>query len=163
MRRRGFSLIELLVVIAIIGVLTTLSLAYILPAQSRARDAKRKNDLAEIGRFLAGSSCYLPDAGAGDYDLAVIFNELKTKNPQITQMIARPPRDPKGGTDAETGYRYLVSADGQRCALYANLETAGEQVTITTVTAPTPGNGTGVLQAAAKGRNGTDRFFQVSN
>jgi len=160
--KRGFTLVETLMVVAIIGLLATVVVAAVLPALAKARDAKRKADLAQIGRFLTGT-CYMPSAGPGDSDLAGLFAELLAKNPQYANMVFQAPRDPKGGTEQVTLYRYVVSEDGAHCALYANLENRSEKVTITGVTAPTPGAGTGVLQGAAPGVHGTDRYFQVSN
>lgn len=162
-KKNGYTLIELLAVVAIIGILTTIAVVALMSAQRKARDAKRKFELAQIGRFFAGGTCFMPEAGAGDYDLAQLFGEVMAKNPQFAKMVSKAPRDPRGGSDTETGYRYLVSEDGRRCALYGNLETAGEKVTITGISAPTPGGGTGVFQGADKGRNGTDKFFQSSN
>jgi prepilin-type N-terminal cleavage/methylation domain-containing protein len=162
-KQRGFTLIELLVVITIIGVLATISVVGLVSAQHKARDAKRKFELAQIGRFLSGGPCYVPDAGPGDYDLAQFFGEVMAKNPQYAKMMAKMPRDPRGGNDTETGYRYVVSEDGKRCAFYGNLENAQEKVTITGTSVPTPGGGTGVFQGAEKGRNGTNRYFQASN
>lgn len=162
-KKSGFTLVEVLVVVAIIGVLATIVVAAVGPALAKSRDAKRKFELSQIGRFLTGSSCYIPTAGTGDYDLGAVFAEVLAKNPQYAQMMSKTPRDPRGGTDQKTLYRYAVSEDGQRCVLYANLENRNEAVTITGVTAPMPGRGTGVLQAAVPGVHGTDRFFQVSN
>lgn len=46
--KKGFTLIELLVVIAIIGILTAIISANFTLAKSKARDAKRISDLAQI-------------------------------------------------------------------------------------------------------------------
>ena len=105
----------------------------------------------------------MPDAGAGDYDVGDLMAELKAKFPQYAQFIASVPKDPRGGTDAVTKYRYVVTADAAACALYANLEKSDEPVTLVALTAPTPGGGTGVLEASTEGPNGTTRYFQASN
>jgi len=158
----GFTLIELLVVIAIIGLLATASVIFLTPALKKGRDAKRKSDIAQIGRFFA-LSCYLPDAGAGEYDLASLFEEVKTKNPEAASFLASVPKDPSVGTDSRSYYMYQVTADGKKCALYANLENDAEPITLPALTAPTPGGGSGVLETQAAGRNGTDKYFQYSN
>ncbi|HTM68478.1 MAG TPA: type II secretion system protein [Candidatus Binatia bacterium] len=163
MKRRGFTLVEMLIVLGIIAVLATLGMLAAGSALRQARDVKRKSSVAQLGRFLASGQCYMPDAGAGDYDIGEIIGEVKAKFPQYAQFMGSLPKDPKGGTDAVTKFRYVVAADGQACALYANLENANEPVTLTSISAPTPGSGTGVLEASSPGPNGTTKYFQASN
>jgi prepilin-type N-terminal cleavage/methylation domain-containing protein len=162
-KKNGFSLVELLVVIAIVGVIATFILINLSSATGKARDAKRKTELAQIGRMLSGSSCYMPDGGSGDYDTATLVPELAAKNPQYAQYASLAPKDPKSGTATQSFYRYIVDSSGAKCALYANLENAAEPVTLPNISAPTAGGGTGVLQASSVGWNGSDKYFQVSN
>lgn len=157
---RGFSLIELVVTIGIIGLLATMVFAFVLPARGKARDARRKSDLSQIGRFLS-LSCFRPQAGPGDYDIAVIAAELAAANPQYASFVRNMPVDPAKGSEAESFYRYKY-ADNGSCALYANLENEGEPVTLQ-YTEATTGGGRGVFEAAADGWNGTRKYLQFSN
>lgn len=157
----GFTLIETLAVIAIIGILATIISVRLLVMRGKAQDTKRKTEISQIGRFLT-VSCYLPDGGAGEYDLMPLAQELLNKYPEYRQFLKIIPRDPKTGTETESKYIYIVNADGDKCALYANLENDKEQVTLT-ITAPTPGGGTGVLKAESSGLNGTPLYYQHSN
>jgi len=159
-QNRGFTLIELLVVIAIIGVLAGLSFVYFGGATGKARDAKRINDLSQIGNFLS-FGCLTLDAGTGEYDLNYLIAEMVSKNPQYASSIPKNIRDPKTGTEAESNYKYILTADN-KCALYANLENNEAEISLPGVSAPTPGGGKGVFRGSA-GWNGSDKYFQVSN
>jgi prepilin-type N-terminal cleavage/methylation domain-containing protein len=160
-KQKGFTLIETLVVISIIGILATIIITSLLGARDKARDTKRKAELSQIGRFLV-VSCYDPDAGDGDYDLIPIAEELLIKNPQYSQYLKMIPRDPKSGSDAQSGYRYIVGEGGTKCAVYANLENEKEPITLN-ITLPTPKGGSGVFRALDNGPNGTPLYYQYSN
>ena len=159
--RLGFTLLELLISVAIIAIVSTLAVVALIGVVRNSRDAKRKHDLAQMGRFLFSAECYLPDAGAGDYDVTEVAAELRTKYPQYAAALASLPRDPKTGTVAASNYRYEVTANGH-CVMYANLENAREEVTLPSISDPTPNAGIGVLQAVAAGPNGTPFYHQIS-
>ena len=159
--QKGFSLVEILVVIGIIGILAAIALVFLGGTTKKARDTKRISELSQIGRFLS-FGCLIPEAGPGDYDLNELIAEYKNKYPQQANNIPSNIRDPKTGSDAESGYRYIVTA-GSQCALYANLENAEAAVTLSAITEVTPGGGKGVFAAASAGPNGSNKFFQVSN
>lgn len=158
----GFNLIEVLVVIGIIAILGSIVFTSLSDARGRARDVRRRVEVSQIGRLLS-ASCYLPDGGGGEYDLALLVEELKIKYPKYAEMLKQTPRDPRIGTALQSHYRYIITADGKSCALYANLEREAEAVTLPAIDAPTPGGGTGVLKTAAEGWNGSTKYFQVSN
>ena len=159
--RQGFSLIEITVVIGIIIVLSTLTMVFLGGARDKARDSKRLNDINQIGRFLT-FGCIMPAGGVGEYDLNELITVVKAQYPQYASSIPDNIRDPKTGTDAISNYKYIIDADNN-CVLYANLEKEDMTVTLTTITAPTPGGGKGVFAAPAPGWNGSNKYFQISN
>lgn len=161
-KKSGFTLIEIIVVIGIIGILASIILVSLSSGRGKARDAKRKIDLSQIGRFLSGGSCFMPDAGADDYDFLDIAEELKAKYPQYANYISTVPKDPRMGNDTQSYYRYIVNSDGNKCSLYANLENLDEPVTLPSISAPVAGGGAGVWQGSI-GWNGTNKYYQYSN
>ncbi len=160
-RMSGFTLVETLVVIAVIGIIATVVLVSLSGPRLKTRDAKRKIEISQIGKFLT-LSCYLPDDGEGEYDLIPLAEEILDKNPQYSKFLSQVPKDPKTGTETESKYIYVVNTDGTKCALYANLENESESVTLT-ITVPTPGGGKGVFKADSPGWNGTPLYYQYSN
>ena len=161
-KHKGFTLMEILVVIAVIGVLATIVYVSLGGATKKARDTKRKAELAQIGRFIQASQCFVPDSGPGEYDLADLIPELKSKYPQFASAMSKAPKDPKTGSDSATNYKYILSDNEQQCAFYANLENADEKVTLPALSSPTAGGGTGVFKAAGAGWNGSDKYYQIS-
>jgi prepilin-type N-terminal cleavage/methylation domain-containing protein len=156
----GFTLIELLITIAVIGLMASIVFLALGSARVKSRDTKRKADLSQLGQILYSGSCYTPNAGAGDYDIADLLPELKTKYPQYAQYSFLMPKDPKTGSGSQTNYRYKVTNDGH-CVVYANFENKDEQVTLSGISAATPGIGGGFFRSAAIGPNGTDIYYQI--
>jgi prepilin-type N-terminal cleavage/methylation domain-containing protein len=159
--RHGFTLIELLVVIVIIGILASLLYVVYAGVRAKARDVKRKADISMIGRFLT-QSCYLPDAGVGTYDFVTLITELKSKDSRYQQAKIVNFQDPKSGSTDQANYFYIVDGNN-KCAIYANLENESERIDLSALNNPTPGGGSGILQSASIGPNGTGLYYQVSN
>lgn len=107
MRNNGFSLIELLVVIFVIGILVGVVLPNFVSSRERARDARRKHDLAEVKTALR---LYYNDNQS--YPSTVNFG---TSWSPYMQSV---PEDPLEGRN----YSYCVSADGEQFLLFALLE-----------------------------------------
>ena len=148
-------------VLAIIGALATIILVAVGGTTKKARDTKRKATLSQIGRVFS-LSCFMPDDGPGEYDIAELVGEMKVKYPKYANVFATL-KDPRVGTDAEYFYRYIVSEDGKECVIYANLENKDEPVTLKDISTATPKGGLGVFEAETDGINGTNKYFQVSN
>ncbi len=159
--KTGFSLLEIMVVVVVIAILAMLSLAFFNNLRLKANDTKRKAELSQIGKFLT-TSCYLPEAGEGTYDLLYVINELASKDARYQALNVGFWRDPKSGTENQSNYFYLVTAS-KDCSLYANLENQGEPITLPTINVPTPHGGNGVFASTTPGINGSDKYFQVSN
>ena len=161
-KKDGFSLIEILVVIAIIAILSSIVLVALNGARVKARDVKRKTEIASISRLIT-ASCFLPSAGPGEYDIADMVAEFRAANPQYANYVSFVPKDPSADpAGTHSLYMYTVNGSG-KCAVYANLENDNEAVTLSSVSIPTAGGGSGVFQASTDGWNGSPKYFQVSN
>ena len=157
--KKGFTLIELIVVVAIIGILATIVFVALDSTRKKARDTRRKAEIAQIGRLFSATECFVPSSGPGDFDFADLFSELRTKYPQIANF--KLPKDPKTGTDSKTNYHYLVeSAD--RCLIYVNLENENEKITLDNISSPQLGLGSGIFTSKTEGVNGSKIYFQYS-
>lgn len=153
---------ELLVVIFIVSTVSIVMLTTVAgAARGKARDVKRKTDLAQIGGLFT-FSCLTPSGGDGTYDLFELTDEINAKAPEAGLAFTQIPRDPQAGTDTESFYRYIVEENGQKCALYANLENDRERTTLS-ITDPVAGGGMGVFKTIDDGWNGSPKYFQVSN
>ena len=114
---KGFTLIELLVVIAIIGVLSSVVLASLNTARSRANDAKRVSDLRQLVTALElyrSSNPTYPDHAS---DTQVDTSLSGVLNPTYIPTI---PTDPKW--TGSSGYRYCRQLGGGGYTMLAYLE-----------------------------------------
>ena len=132
--QKGFTLIELLVVISIIGLLSTIVLASLNTARSKARDSYRIQSLVQLstalelyytdtGSYPVGgwyASCWV--AGnwipiSGNYNWSTGYINKQPRDPQEYCIW---PWDPNNQNPTAT---YAYYSDGQRYALVARLET----------------------------------------
>lgn len=140
LNKKGFTLIELLVVISIIGLLAGMVLVSMQDARAQARDARRKQDLAQIVKAMefynldnehyqvhnsgSGSStgngcgCGWFNYEGGTY-LRSIARGLSEDGGRIAIV-----KDPTGGLTSSpaAGYTYMLYMCGSGFFVYAKLE-----------------------------------------
>lgn len=147
--RKGFTLIELLIVVTIIGLLASVVLVGLAPAQRRGRDARRLSDIKETQNALElyYNKCrHYPgaaDQGAGDCTAVTpAAGELSwdTLTAILTGGGIGVNQIPKDPTSAGK-YYYAISDGGTTYVLAAKLEQATAKQGLTAmpsgVTTPT--------------------------
>lgn len=107
--KRGFTLIELLVVIAVIGILATIVLLAVNPAEqlARGRDAARVSGITQLGRSLQGY--YTANGGSG-YPTANTNWLTTLTNSQDVKLI---PTNPTYGSLPNAGATCVVGSRAQ--------------------------------------------------
>ena len=110
--KKGFTLIELLIVIVILGLLMALGIGSFQSSQVKSRDARRKNDLAQIQRAL---ELYLNDYH--QYPDVVPLSGGPWEDDNETLYLKEFPQDPRFGN-----YVYVLGGSGASYQLYARLE-----------------------------------------
>jgi len=135
--RQAFTLIELMVVIGIIGILTTITVAAVNPVRqfAKARDAQRETDLISIlsavYQYSSEHSGAIPDTD-GNSATSNFPTTLKcigtsgscfnlgsagdTGETIVPVYMAAMPKDPKTGTDSDTGYKIYVDTNNRLVA-----------------------------------------------
>lgn len=108
-QNNGFTLIELLVVVAIIAILATVTLVSLAAARAKARDARRENDIREMG--LAMEMATNDDQ---KYPTSATIPATISSSKQI--YVAAVPEDPRGGDydwsdNTADDQTYCVGAD----------------------------------------------------
>lgn len=130
-KKQGFTLIELLVVIAIIGILAAIGITAFAGAQGRARDAKRKADLAAMNSNLtlwldtATNFPEVPVVTVG-CEVTVCPALISTGATGFASKYAVP--KPPNGAGTVTSYWYVSDSAASpsaasRFALFTKLET----------------------------------------
>ena len=145
--KTGFTLIELLITMGILGILATVLIVSINPGRqfAKARDTERETELiailSMIYQYASEHSGELPDTdgnsatsnfptsltcigtGGSCFNLA---GAGATGEKIVPVYAIELPKDPQTGTDANTGYRIMVDANGHLIA-----SASGETKTIT--------------------------------
>lgn len=146
-KQRGFTIVELLIVIVVIAILAAITIVAYNGVQARARDAVRKNDLAEL---VKATQLYAADKGdfaevncgssgsgwlPSDYDgtgPAVSINTCLISGGYLSKEL----RDP-GGLASCTGltcFAYMKCSGGAGTYYIAHLETLPQVGTDTDAT-----------------------------
>lgn len=142
-RFSGFTIVELLVVIVVIGILASITVVAYNGIQERARDTKRKSDVAQIVKLLAtyeaqngpmhtGSGCGQNGDGSGYFNAQNGTSYQKSImqcliDANITNtVIADENTTGCDGKHCHTYMKYSCEQDGQVITyVYANLEGEG--------------------------------------
>jgi len=125
LKTRGFTLIELLVVIAIISLLSSIVIASLGQARSKARDSKRVQDLIQVRTALEqyaldNNGLYPADPvtpfpgytiGVSCWDCSSSVNYDSARLSALNPYINPRPTDPQASSlnQITQGYRYKVS------------------------------------------------------
>ena len=112
--KEGFTLIELLVVVVILGLLMTLGIGSFQSSQIKARDARRKNDLAQVQRAL---ELYFNDYNQYPDSSDLPLSGGPWEDDNETLYLKEFPQDPRFGN-----YNYVLGGSGASYQLYARLE-----------------------------------------
>lgn len=130
--RSGFTLVELLVVIAVIGVLATIVLLAVNPAEqlARGRDTSRQAAITQVGRALQGyftaNSALYPAQSTAAIDALVTSGDMKTVPVNPSYTTAPSPTcaaaNLQSTTSPVSNYCYLTNAGRSDAIVYSRME-----------------------------------------
>ena len=131
--KKGFTLIELLVVIAVIGVLATIVLLAVNPAEqlARGRDTSRESAITQIGRALqsyytAQSPSAYPAVATNSFDTLVTSQDMKTVPVNPTYATAPTVNcaaaNLQSTTTPASNYCYMLNAGSTEALVYGRME-----------------------------------------
>lgn len=110
-QKKGFTLIELLVVIAIIGILSAIGLVSLNGAREKARDAKRKSDLASVRTALELWKDDQSGTTINQYPDGDTVGLMSTKlTGLVPNYVAVLPATPAVGTTDDNNYWYKTNS-----------------------------------------------------
>lgn len=137
----GFTLIEVLVVVALIAILAAITIIAINPAKNFAdtRNAQRSADVAQIlnavteytseeGNTLAGLGT-IPNCSATPARIGSGSGNVNLATNLVDEYIVAIPKDPQGGTDADTDYT-ICQTDGGRVQVAAPNAENGKTISV---------------------------------
>ena len=157
------SFLELLVSALLVELVILFFFFFYSKTQEIVRDSIRRRDVSQIGQFIT-DPCFVPKQieKKREYDLYFILKEMTEKDDIYQTTLPQIIKDPKTGAEKISMYIYKISEDGQKCSLYANLESSFNKETLK-IKEPTPGGGTGIFKNSMDGWNGSPFYFQYSN
>lgn len=151
--KKGFTLIEILIVVAIIGILASVVVVGLGPAQKSGRDSRRVSDLRSVQNALElyyGKNGQYPNSGINSW---TDFSSVLTGAGIGTNQI---PKDPTSSRD----YVYRVDSAGTTYVLGALLEDTTGNIMSSSYTGALPDTGTTLPSGG--GVCGTAGFYCLS-
>jgi len=115
---RGFTILELLVVIAIIGILSSVTLAFVSSVRQKSRDAKRVDDMGQISKAL---HLYAIDNAV--FPIAVSEIDINGETDALSVALEGAGSIPSVPTDPNAGTPYTYQSNGATYTLGFCLET----------------------------------------
>ena len=162
-KTKDISFLELLITALLVEFIILFFLFFFSKTQEIVRDSIRKRDISQVGQIIT-DPCFIPTqkTSKGEYDLSLVIKEMRENDGIYQATLPQIIKDPRTGTDIISMYIYKISEDGQKCSLYANLESSFNRQVLEAAE-PTPGGGTGIFKNATDGWNGSPFYFQYSN